>query len=118
MEQKQQFNGIEVHWSGNIGSKGRKFSLNSKRQIARMILAKEVTRAEVKSQLRCSDVSIYNWIKDYEAGHYARNVGTGHYGTRRIEHISLVGRLSTEVERLIGELEVVKQELALVKEET
>ena len=109
----QQFNGIEVHWSGGIGSKGRKFSLQSKRQIARMILAKEVTRVEVQSQLRCSHVSVGNWVRDYEAGHYTRNTGTGHYGTRRTEHISLVGRFSAEIERLTSELEIIKKELAL-----
>lgn len=111
----QRFNGIEVKWSGNVGHSGRKFELTSKRAVARMIIAGEISHPEARRQLRCSTKTTYDWVKDYQEGHFVRNQGTGHYGTRRGEQISLVGRLSTEVERLTSELEVTKQELERAK---
>jgi hypothetical protein len=107
----QIFNGIEVKWSGVIGHSGRKFELSSKRAVARMIVAGEISHAEARRQLRCSNKTTYDWVKDYHAGHFVGNQGSGHYGTRRGEQISLVGRLSTEVQRLTSELEVAKDEL-------
>lgn len=111
----QIFNGIEVKWSGMIGHTGRKFELSSKRAIARMIIAGEISHPEARRQLRCSTRTTYNWVRDYHAGHFVRNQGTGHYGTRRGEQISLVGRLSTEVERLTSELAIAKDELERAK---
>lgn len=116
MQQTQQFNGIEVKWSGRRGHRGRKFELASKRAIAKMIIEGKITHPEVKQQLQLGIGTSYIWVRDYENGHFDRNRGTGHYGTRRPEQISLVGRLTAQVEHLTDELNVATKKRKLAKD--